>query len=137
MKIKPYEVWLTESANISEQQDNLNQLVDSIRKMGSPSFIDPRDVIIDDDVIVNANVFDGMVWLNILTISDVRGQGKASKVLDTITQLADQYQVTLALDVKPYGTTKGLNKTQLMAWYKRKGFQKTGWGSEMTRPPQS
>jgi hypothetical protein len=137
MKIKPYEVWLTESTNISEQQDNLNQLVDSIRKMGSPSFIDPRDVIIDDDVIVNANVFDGMVWLNILTISDVRGQGKASKVLDTITQLADQYQVTLALDVKPYGTTKGLNKTQLMAWYKRKGFQKTGWCSEMTRSPQS
>jgi hypothetical protein len=137
MKIKSYDVWLSEGANLSEHQDPLNQLVNSIRKMGTPSFIDPRDIIIDDAVVVNAKVFDGMVWLNILTMSDVRGQGKASQVLDTITQLADQYQVTLALDVEPYGTTKGLNKTQLTAWYKRRGFKKTGWGSEMTRSPQS
>jgi GNAT superfamily N-acetyltransferase len=136
MKIMSYEVWLAESTNISEQQDNLKQLVDDIQKMGVPSFIDRRDIIVDDGVVVNANVFDGMVWINLLTMSDVRGQGKATKVLDAIIQLADQHHVTLALDAKPYGTTKGLTKSQLMSWYQRKGFQKTGWGSEMVRTPQ-
>ena len=49
------------------------------------------------------------------------GQGFASKVMDTITSLADKHGVTLRLDVTPFGQ-ESLNDEDLSSWYGRNGF---------------
>lgn len=49
------------------------------------------------------------------------GQGFASKVMDTITSLADKHGVTLRLDVAPFGQ-ESLSNEDLSSWYERNGF---------------
>jgi len=49
------------------------------------------------------------------------GQGFASKVMDTITSLADKHGVTLRLDVAPFGQ-ESLSDEDLSSWYGRNGF---------------
>mgnify|MGYP001256092880 CR=1 FL=1 len=63
------------------------------------------------------------------------GQGFASKVMDTITSLADKYGVTLRLDVAPFGQ-ESLTDEDLFSWYGRNGFEKVdGYHEVMERIP--
>jgi len=51
------------------------------------------------------------------------GQGFASKVMDTITSLADKHNVSIHLDVSPFGQAS-LGEDELISWYERNGFEK-------------
>lgn len=112
---------------------NLTDMMKDIRRMGYINPIDDRDILIDNAVVLSAHIFDGKIYFDILTMSDSRGKGKASQVLKDLTQLADKHQVTLALQPQPFGAEKGLNTVQLISWYKRYGFKKSGFGDEMIR----
>ena len=48
-----------------------------------------------------------------------RGKGIGSKILDKVCLEADEEQAVLELHPVPSG---GLTKTQLVKWYKRRGF---------------
>ena len=79
--------------------------------------------------------WEGLVHIASIDSSpkEFRGQGGPKYVMEMITKLADKHGVTLDLDVKPYGD-KGLNKSQLTAWYKRLGFVNNKYGN-MVRAP--
>lgn len=65
-----------------------------------------------------------------------QGTGIASYVLKQIAKMADKHQVTLYMSPKPFGTVPNkLNKSQLVSWYKRNGFEKAQ-GGQMVRRPQ-
>lgn len=81
--------------------------------------------------------FDGERWLitRINTPVGRREQGFATFLLDQICRDADHEGVDLHLQVLPGGGAKGRTYDQLVAWYRRAGFELTsaaeGW---MTRP---
>jgi len=64
------------------------------------------------------------------------GQGFASKVMDMITLLADKHNVTLRLDVHPFGR-ETLGVKDLQSWYKRNGFERSDedYDTILTRQP--
>ena len=67
-------------------------------------------------------------WINSI-VSRSFGNGNASRALDTITSLADIHEVPLMLCVSPLRQKQKriggiLSKTDLIAWYKRHGFER-------------
>jgi hypothetical protein len=64
---------------------------------------------------------------SIQTLAPEARTGSSSALLRLITNISDMTGVPIHLDAKPYGTTPGkLNKRQLIAWYKRNGFEGSG-----------
>lgn len=62
-----------------------------------------------------------------------RGKGNGTRLLEHILEDADKEAVTLWLEVSP---SDGLDREQLVAWYRRHGF--TGQpGDYMTRLPRT
>jgi hypothetical protein len=62
------------------------------------------------------------IYLSDLRCFD-RGKGYASKLLDSICELADANNVRLELNVFPRPDKNCLNRAQLIEFYKRKGFE--------------
>ena len=59
----------------------------------------------------------------IQTLAPGERSGSASSLIDDVIEISKRTGVKLRLSPKPFGTTKEkLNKRQLVAWYKRKGF---------------
>lgn len=102
--------------------------------------IDPRERVWvlpgDHYVITELSTFDGHAHFSSIR-SVNKGAGHASTVLDRICALADEYGVSISLAPVPFGNPRGrLNKTQLRAWYARRGFKRL-YGDELVRPPKS
>jgi hypothetical protein len=73
----------------------------------------------------------------IQTLAPGERTGSASSLLDDVIEISRRTGVKLRLSPKPFGTTKGkLNKSQLIAWYKRKGFVPASQG-EMEFDPDA
>lgn len=71
----------------------------------------------------------------IQTLAPKERSGSASNMVMMLVTLADKTGVPLRLNAKPYGNIKSsLNKAQLKAWYKRKGFVSVK-GNEMEYVP--
>jgi hypothetical protein len=112
---------------------SINAAIEDIRNLGEINPFNSREVLIDNNVSVELSNFDGHLWINsIMTLE--RGRGDASRVLQKMCDIADKHQVYMGLGASPFGKTKGLNKAQLIAWYKRYGFKKVDYDT-MERPP--
>ena len=69
---------------------------------------------------------DGEMTLGYIT-SNPRQVGAGSSALDWFLALADKHSITISIDIQPQGDRNlALNKTQLKAWYKRRGFKISG-----------
>lgn len=124
-----------ESTHVESNLNDITSAIKDIRKLGVINPFLSSEVIINDNVKLEVSKFDGALWISSISTID-RGKGDASKVLKMICDIADKYNVVIRMKPEPYGTKKGLNKGQLVSWYKRHGFKKTEWG-EMERIPNN
>jgi len=112
----------------------IDKALKDIRNLGSINPINSREIVIDDSVTVEIGSFDKRLWFSSIYSVD-RSQGNAGKVMQKIVDIADKYGVTIALEAKPFGGKSGapiLNKSQLVAFYKKYGFKSSEFG-EMER----
>ena len=101
---------------------NVDKAISDIRSLGYRNPLNPRETIIDDNVVIEVSNFDKRLWLNSI-YSIEKGTGNATKVMTAICKIADKHSVTIALDPLPYGKDKNkLNYDQLVAFYKKFGF---------------
>lgn len=107
------------------ENNNLSTALSDIQNLGIPHPFMPGSIWIDEySITLDVRIWDGKIWLsNILTNESERGKGYASKVLDSIIEIANKYKVELSLVPKPFGSKKSLTKSNLIAWYKRHGFK--------------
>jgi ADP-ribose pyrophosphatase YjhB (NUDIX family) len=73
-----------------------------------------------DKAIIEARPFDGRIHLSLIRTVE-KGAGGGTEGLKFLTALADKHGVEIDLGAKPVGKG-GLNKSQLVQWYKRHGF---------------
>jgi hypothetical protein len=109
---------------------NLAKALKDIQSLGYPNPLNSREIVIDNSVVIEISVFDKRLWFSSIHSID-KGQGNAGRVMQKIVDIADKYGVTIALTPKPFGTsTDKLNKSQLVAFYKKYGFkpEKGGFG---------
>lgn len=64
---------------------------------------------------------DGSLYISTV-INEQKGNGAASKLMEKIVDMADRYGIRLTLMAMPFSYQKGLNLTDLVAFYERKGF---------------
>ncbi|TWT95771.1 hypothetical protein [Neorhodopirellula pilleata] len=77
---------------------------------------------------------NGWLYLmNIRTNPRSRSLGQASALLRDICRIADDFRVTVFLEVEA-GSDSDMTESQLLDWYWRHGFR--GCKSEMIREPQ-
>lgn len=116
----------------------VNKALKDIRTLGQINPINSREIIFEDGIVsLEVNYFDGHLWISsIYTDIENRNQGKATKVMQDICNIADKYQVPISMGVSPFGKSSNkLNKSQLMKWYTKFGFKNIGFG-DMERIPQ-
>jgi hypothetical protein len=102
---------------------DIDKAVDEIERLGIRNPINPKDIIIDGSVSVEVRNWDGRLWFSSLYSMD-RGKGNANRVMKKITDIADKYNVTVALDAEPFGKGSDmLTKRRLIAFYKKFGFK--------------
>lgn len=85
-------------------------------------------------VLMQIYPFDGKIHVASIEVHppEMRGKGVARSVMNELMNLADKHDVSLDLDVQPFGKG-GLNKRQLTSFYSRLGFDKVGSGGRMVR----
>jgi GNAT superfamily N-acetyltransferase len=81
-----------------------------------------------------ARAGDAIYLIKIMTDSEQRGEGAASKTLERLCEMADARGVTLFLEVEPFGPYDGPSTKELVSWYRRFGFE--GRVDEMIREPR-
>ena len=102
---------------------DINNAIKEIEKLGMRNPINPKEIVIDDSVIIEVSNWDKRLWFSSLYSID-RGQGNASRIMKKIMDIADKYKVTVALDPKPFGTgANRLTRGQLVKFYKKFGFE--------------
>ena len=102
---------------------DIDKAIREIEKLGVRNPINPKEIVIDDSVIIEVQNWDKRLWFSSLYSID-KGQGNASKVMKKIMDIADKYKVTVALDPHPFGTGTGkLTRDQLVKFYKKFGFE--------------
>ena len=102
---------------------DIDKAVKEIEKLGVRNPINPKEIVIDNSVIIKVSNWDNRLWFSSLYSID-RGRGNASKVMKKIMDIVDKYKVTVALDPHPFGTgTNRLNRDQLVKFYKKFGFE--------------
>lgn len=129
---KIYKSLLEYTHVVSDDKDIISAIRD-IRNLGISNPFLPTETIINDNVKLEVSKFDGSLWIQSISTIE-HGKGDASKVLKMVCDIADKHNVVIRMAPEPYGTEKGLNKTQLINWYKRYGFKKISYG-EMERLP--
>lgn len=107
-------------------KEEVLKAINEIRKQGSPNPFDPREIVIQNKVGVTISFFDGALWISAINSFE---QGGGRLGMEIILKVADKYKVITRLDPEPYGN-KTLNRSQLIAWYKRLGFKKSNQGYE-------
>jgi GNAT superfamily N-acetyltransferase len=101
---------------------NIDKAIKEIEKLGVRNPINPKEIVIDNSVFVEVSNWDKRLWFSSLHSMD-RGKGNASRVMQKIVDIADKYNVTIALDALPFGTGKNrMSRSQLVAFYKKFGF---------------
>lgn len=112
-------------------------------------FLDPRSRVwsyADDEgermplvmTEIIARKWDGedVIWFSSIISPEKQGTGIASHVLKQIAKMADKHGVTMYMSPKPFGTVPNkMNKSKLVSWYRRNGFEKSE-GGLMMRSPQ-
>ena len=91
----------------------VNKALKDIRSLGQMNPINPREIIFEGGIVsLEVNYFDGHLWISsIYTDTENRNQGKATKVMQDICNIADKYQVPIQMDVSPFGKSDNkLNK---------------------------
>ena len=102
---------------------DIDKAIREIEKLGVRNPINPKEIVIDDSVIIEVQNWDKRLWFSSLYSID-KGQGNASKVMKKIMDIVDKYKVTVALDPHPFGTGTGkLTRDQLVKFYKKFGFE--------------
>ena len=117
-------------------KEDIDKAISEIQALGVEDRMFQRNhYFIDNDVIIEIVNFDGHLWIkSIMTLTDARGKGMASKVLDKICDICDKYQVYSMVSPKAFG--KGGPKTQkLKDWYLKFGFTNIINGN-MERAPE-
>jgi len=81
-------------------------------------------IILTDLEEIKGGGWEPHIWFKTIMSPEKKGAGMASYVLKQITEMADKHGVILKLTAKPFGGQTGaLNKSKLIAWYKRNGFE--------------
>jgi len=102
---------------------DIDKAIREIEKLGVRNPLNPKEIVIDDSVIIEVQNWDKRLWFSSLYSTD-RGKGNASRVMKKIMDIIDKYKVTAALDPSPFGTgTNRLNRSQLINFYKKFGFE--------------
>ena len=83
------------------------------------------------DLISHGDLAGNLIITRINVPKEHRGKGIARKLLKEILFDADKDRVILHLEVSP---SDGLNREQLVAWYKRHGFEDYGSGLMIRTP---
>lgn len=107
----------------SSKEDVLKALSE-IKTLGTVNPIDGRDMYIDG-INIELRYWDGYLWIgSIYVISEERGQGKATRLIQKICDIADKYGVFIGLTPTQFGNDKNaLNDEQLENFYKKFGFK--------------
>jgi hypothetical protein len=101
---------------------NIDKAIRDIEKLGIRNPINPKEIIIDNSVFVEISNWDKRLWFSSLHSMD-RGHGNATRVMQKIVDIADKYNVTIALDAVPFGTGETrMSRSQLVKFYKKFGF---------------
>jgi len=101
---------------------NIDKAIRDIEKLGIRNPINSKEIIIDNSVFVEISNWDKRLWFSSLHSMD-RGQGNATRVMQKIVDIADKYNVTIALDAVPFGTGENrMSRSQLVKFYKKFGF---------------
>ena len=117
---------------VPSDPESLIKALKDIQRLGSPNPINPREIVIDNSVMVEIGIFDKRLHFSSIHSID-KGQGNAGRVMQKIVDIADKYGVTIALTPKPFGTSADkLSKSQLITFYKKYGFKPSEFG-EMER----
>lgn len=102
---------------------NIDKAIKEIEKLGVRNPINPKEIVIDDSVIIEVSNWDKRLWFSSLYSID-RGHGNASRIMKKIMDIADKYKVTVALDPHPFGSgADRLTRDQLVKFYKKFGFE--------------
>jgi len=102
---------------------NIDKAIREIEALGIRNPINPKEIVIDNSVIIEVSNWDKRLWFSSL-YSIERGQGNATRIMQKIVDIADKYKVTIALDPHPFGTGTGrLSRSQLVKFYKKFGFE--------------
>ena len=151
-KASPREIWAASSDAVKDAIDppHMGNRVESLAEhlleedTGAGAFFADvqamgtqmdRNLVLDDyDVVVELSPQGDGARLNAISTFGQTGQGSAGSAMRAILALADKHGVTMHLGAEPFGGEE-MDAAQLMAWYSRLGFQPSGRGSEMTRPP--
>ena len=101
---------------------DIDKAIRDIEKLGVRNPLNPKEIIIDNSVVIEVQNWDKRLWFSSL-YSIEKGKGNASRIMKKITDIADKYKVTIALDPHPFGTnSEKLNRSQLVNFYKKFGF---------------
>lgn len=101
---------------------DIDKAIRDIEKLGVRNPINPKEIVIDDSVVIEVQNWDKRLWFSSL-YSIEKGKGNASRIMKKITDIADKYKVTIALDPHPFSSDSGkLNRSQLVNFYKKFGF---------------
>lgn len=101
---------------------DIDKAIRDIEKLGVRNPLNPKEIIIDDSVVIEVQNWDKRLWFSSL-YSIEKGKGNASRIMKKIIDIADKYKVTIALDPHPFGTgSEKLNRSQLVNFYKKFGF---------------
>lgn len=114
----------------SSDPDSLAKALKDIRALGYTNPLNPREIVIDNSVIIEIAIFDKRLHFSSIYSMD-KGQGNAGRVMQQIVDIADKYGVSIALSPEPFSTDpKKLTKSQLITFYKKYGFklEKGGFG---------
>lgn len=99
----------------------------------------PRMRVYKESIGIEISEMWGMAHISSIMSFVKKNDGQASAALKWLTDLADKYEVTMHLGVKPIPNAgalegKNLTKAQLTKWYAKNGFVKTR-GDDMERAP--
>ena len=98
-----------------------NPLLEHLRETYSPNPLDPREIVINDEVAIEITPLgEDTARLNTIRALE-KGTGAGSRALDLVGKLADRFGTTLEGSAKPFGEG-GLDKQQLIEFYRRHGW---------------
>ena len=102
---------------------DIDKAIKEIEKLGVRNPINPKEIVIDNSVIIEVSNWDKRLWFSSL-YSTSPGKGNARRIMDKIMAIADKYKVTVALAPEPFGPKETrLTRSQLVKFYKSLGFK--------------
>src|SRR6185369_4829545 len=116
----------------NNSKEEVLEAISDIRSQGYPNPFDTREIVIQNKVGIDISFFDGALWVSSIT-SYEKGGGRLG--MQVILNAADKHGVIVRLSPEPFGK-KTLNRSQLINWYKRLGFNRSKIQDRYERLPQ-